>query len=751
MKFISRSVKPLSYILILILFAIILTGCPNPTVNPDDDPVTGNGAVTGVSLNQNTATITTGNDVQLTAAVTTDDGANVGDVIWSSDNESVATVSTNGLVTGKSAGEATITVTTVEGGFTDTCVITVEDPPPGVYINKISTSIGVGISEQLTAMEFPSPGGTISWASDNTDIATVVDGLVTGVAPGTANITVTTSTDAAYSDVCSVSVIAESDMFTSTWSAAYTNGQISLPIVSNGNYNFNVNWGDNTADTIIDWYAPEKNHTFTTAGSSHTVTITGTIDGWSFKNTGGGDSNKIDTISNWGPLGFGNTDGQFLDCYKLTISASDTPSLTNTTSLSEMFSKCRYLTTVPSLSLWDTSGITDMSNMFYSAEDFNQDISGLDTSSVTDMSGMFSFANTFTGDISGWDTSSVTDMSNMFYCADVFNQDISSWDTSNVTDMSNMFYDAKIFNQAMLNWDTSKVTDMNNMFYGADVFNQDISSWDTSNVTDMSSMFVGADVFNQDISSWNTSKVTNMSYMFAGFSPFNQDISNWNTSNVMDMSYMFYGANFFNQDISSWNTSKVTNMSYMFSDANVFNQNISSWDVSNVTNMSGMFYDSNAFNQNISGWDTSKVTNMNSMFRDTSVFNQDISDWNTSNVTDMMRMFREADSFNIDISNWDTSSVTDMYGMFLGAESFDQNLSNWDISSVTSMYYMFSFVTLSTANYSAMLIGWENQAVSSNVHFHGGNSKYSAGLAAEARQRLIDDHNWNITDGGQEP
>ena len=33
--------------------------------------------------------------------------------------------------------------------------------------------------------------------------------------------------------------------------------------------------------------------------------------------------------------------------------------------------------------------------------------------------------------------------------------------------------------------------------------------------------------------------------------------------------------------------------------------------------------------------------------------------------------------------------------------------------------------------------------------FHSGNSKYSAGAAVTARQALIDDHNWSITDGGQ--
>ena len=150
----------------------------------------------------------------------------------------------------------------------------------------------------------------------------------------------------------------------------------------------------------------------------------------------------------------------------------------------------------------------------------------------------------FTDDIGDWDTSLITDMSNLFQ-NQAFNADISRWNTSQVTNMKSMFLHADAFNRPIGTWDTSKVTDMAGMFASATAFNQPIGSWDTSKVTDMSSMFSGATAFNQPIGSWDTSKVTNMMSMFAATSAFNQDITGWETPSAGDFSVMFaYGSAF---------------------------------------------------------------------------------------------------------------------------------------------------------------------------------------------------------------
>ncbi|MGM0587673.1 MAG: BspA family leucine-rich repeat surface protein [Bacteroidota bacterium] len=255
-----------------------------------------------------------------------------------------------------------------------------------------------------------------------------------------------------------------------------------------------------------------------------------------------------------------------------------------------------------------TSGITDMSGMFYNATLFNKDISSWDVSSVTDMTNMFIYAEAFNSDVSHWDVSNVTNMNGMFTHASSFNSELSHWDVSNVTNMRGMFSNAISFNGDISNWDVSSVTDMYAMFYIAESFDADISSWDVSNVTNMSLMFVSAKSFNADISSWNVGNVTFMRGMFSSASSFNADISSWDVSNVKNISSMFHRATSFNRDISSWEVSNVEEMSNLFSYAASFNADISSWDVSNVTDMYRMFYNASSFNQNISGWCVSNIT-----------------------------------------------------------------------------------------------------------------------------------------------
>ena len=123
-----------------------------------------------------------------------------------------------------------------------------------------------------------------------------------------------------------------------------------------------------------------------------------------------------------------------------------------------------------------------------------------------------------------------------------------------------------------------------------------------------------------------------------------------------------------------------------------------------------------------------------------------ISDWDVSNVNNMQGMFYYTQSFNQDIGDWDVSNVTNMEGMFSYAQSFNQDIGDWDVSNVNNIEGMFYQATLSTENYDALLIGWSQLDLNTDVGFHGGGAAYCNG--SDARQYIIDTFNWYFTDGG---
>ena len=98
-------------------------------------------SVTGVSLNESTMSLTDGSSATLIATVLPDNATNK-NVTWSTSNASVATV-TNGVVTATGAGDVTITVTTVDGSFTDYCLITVSERPSleSIEVTGYATSV----------------------------------------------------------------------------------------------------------------------------------------------------------------------------------------------------------------------------------------------------------------------------------------------------------------------------------------------------------------------------------------------------------------------------------------------------------------------------------------------------------------------------------------------------------------------------------------------------------------------------------
>jgi len=579
----------------------------------------------------------------------------------------------------------------------------------------------------------------------------------------------------------------EDDYFITTWEVTAGDLDITIPTQGNG-YDYTVDWGDGNTSTNV---TGDATHIYATPGT-YTVKIDGLFPRIYFINAE--DKDKIQTVEQWGTIEWSSMSVAFFGCSNLQITATDAPDLSSVISMFRMFSGATAFNS--DIGHWDVSNVTDMSGMFWGADAFDQDIGGWDVGNVFGMSSMFAGATAFNQDIGGWDVSGVTNMSFMFFNAPAFNQDIGhSWSINGdiivgadcgsfITTWEVTAGDLDITIPTTgggydytVDWgdgnsDTNVTGDAMHTYTEAGTYTvsiegdfprilfnnggdkdkiQTIEQWGLISWKSMENAFFGCT--NLTINATDVpdlSFVSNMRRMFRDATSFNSDISGWDVSGFKNMTSMFQGATSFNSDLSSWDISGFKIMSSMFLNATSFNSDISDWDVSGVINMSSMFFYATSFTSDISGWDVSSVVSMQGMFNGATSFNSDIGNWDVSSVTGigMASMFAEATSFNSDISNWDVSSVTNMSSMFFNATSFNQDISGWDVSSVTNMGGMLSNSGLSTANYDATLIGWESQAVQNGVSLGATGLTYCA--EENARQALIDDHSWTITDAGAE-
>mgnify|MGYP003291099015 CR=1 FL=1 len=207
-------------------------------------------------------------------------------VTWDSSDNSVAEVNEYGLVTAVKAGNATITATTVDGGKTATCDVTVEVrtiPVATVTLDITSCEIVVGNIVTLTATVTPdnATNKNVAWSSSDNSVATVEDGVVTAVKPGTATITVRTEY-AGKAATCDVTVkektIPVDDIKLDITSHEMTEGDavtLTASIAPDNATNKNVIWSssDYSVATVNDY-----GYVFALTPGSATITVT-TVDG----------------------------------------------------------------------------------------------------------------------------------------------------------------------------------------------------------------------------------------------------------------------------------------------------------------------------------------------------------------------------------------------------------------------------------------------------------------------------------------
>ena len=159
--------------------------------------------VTSVTLNRTSASLKAGETLTLTATVKPDNATDK-TVTWSSSDASVATVS-NGVVTAKKVGSATITAKA--GDKTATCAVTVvATPVASVILNKTTASLKAGETVTLTATVKPDDATdkTVTWSTSDNSVAVVSGGVVTAKGLGTAVITAAAGGKSAS---CAITVI----------------------------------------------------------------------------------------------------------------------------------------------------------------------------------------------------------------------------------------------------------------------------------------------------------------------------------------------------------------------------------------------------------------------------------------------------------------------------------------------------------------------------------------------------------------
>ena len=348
--------------------------------------------------------------------------------------------------------------------------------------------------------------------------------------------------------------------------------KLPLTFEAGSNYNFAVDWGDNTRHFIYKDANYDSTglaeHVYSSTGL-YTVTIVGNIEGFSFANSSS--APMLLRVLSWGELKFNGSGG----------------------GIGGYLYGCKNLLEIPN---------TNISLQFNGTEN------------NLNFGEFFRGCEVFNSALSNWVTTRVVNMWRMFNEARLFNQSLNTWNTVNVTSMRRMFEDAEKFNGVISNWNTSNVNNMSLMFKGAKDFNQAIGNWNVNKVTTIEEIFA-VSASKRIVSFLYKGNIFESYRPVAGFEmTFNQPLGDWFNGEQVELTnvaFAFHGCSNFNQDIATWKIGKVTSMRYMFHHAKAFNNGGNSmtfiqlfWDTRQVTNIQGMFYEAQAFlGHGVHTWD----------------------------------------------------------------------------------------------------------------------------------------------------
>lgn len=196
--------KKLCILLCLLLPMLLLAACKGNDTPPDKENPKKEGIVLsvgsemamGVGETRQINAINTKNDSQMT------------NVLWTSDNEAVATVDFSGIVTGVSDGEANITATSVDGKFNASCKVTVSSVLTGIAFETPSIELEKGSQATLNVVLTPAniTDVALTWMTGDLNVVEVDNGVVTAVGNGATSIMVSAD-GGKFTTACTVTVV----------------------------------------------------------------------------------------------------------------------------------------------------------------------------------------------------------------------------------------------------------------------------------------------------------------------------------------------------------------------------------------------------------------------------------------------------------------------------------------------------------------------------------------------------------------
>ena len=187
----------------LLATTFVLAGCEPETSSPLPSSTTSSTTTTtstpttpavievaSVSLDKTSVTLDVGGCETLAATILPEDATDKS-LTWTSDHPEIATVE-NGVVTAVKPGDAVITVSSTNGK-TATCAVHVNPIlATSIELNATEVSLLTDQTFQLTATVLPedTTDKSLTWTSENEQVATVKDGLITAVGKGETTIVV---------------------------------------------------------------------------------------------------------------------------------------------------------------------------------------------------------------------------------------------------------------------------------------------------------------------------------------------------------------------------------------------------------------------------------------------------------------------------------------------------------------------------------------------------------------------------------